>query len=146
MTPPTPLVDPLIKEIADYVGTKLNAAYPTATMVRSVEYYDTYNVPISEFPLLKVSRSTDVFSLDTDMRQGQITLSYCLANVAMSQLPGINNFVSTSVVQALREFQITKQRVIELGSQISVRYRPMFQIGAGLIYQIDFSLSLKESG
>lgn len=143
---PSPLVDPLIKEIADYVGAKLNAAYPHATMVRSVEYYDTYNVPVSEFPLLKISRSTDVFSLQTANRQGQITLSYCLANVAMQQLPGINNFVSTSVIHALRDFQLLNQMVIELGSQISVRYRPMFQIGSGLIYQIDFSVSLRESG
>ena len=138
-------LDPLVKEITDKVAAFLNKAGDGTVIVRRVAYYDAFNIPMSDYPLLKGFRESDYFELGTSFRQSDIKLTHALANVAMEQLPGINNFLALNIVNALRELVIEKAGCIEFTGRVSSRYRPMFQLGE-LIYQSDFSFNIKENG
>jgi len=137
--------DPLIKEITDTVATFLNKAGDGVTVVRRVAYYDAFNIPISDYPLLKGFRESDYLDLQTAARQSDIKLTHALANVSMDELPGINNFLALNIANALREMAIAKAGCVEFTGRVSSRYRPMFQLGE-LIYQADFSFNIKQSG
>lgn len=141
----TPFLDPLIKELTDKIAAYLNRAGNGTVIVRRVAYYDAFNIPMSDYPLLKGFRESDYFDLSTASRQSDIKLTHALANVAMEQLPGINNFLALNIVNALREVSIEKAGCIEFTGRVNSRYRPMFQLGE-LIYQADFSFNIKENG
>lgn len=140
----TPFLDPLVKEIVDRIASHLNRAGDGTTIVRRVAYHDLFLIPNTDYPLLKGFRETDYFELGTASRQSDIKITHALLNVAMEQLPGINNFLALNIVNALREFAIEKAGCIEFTGRINSRYRAMFQLGE-LTYQSDFSFNIKES-
>lgn len=139
----TPQFDPICTDLADFLAVTLNEAYPQENIVRSVRHYDAYTVPLQSYPLLKVYRLSDVFSIDNSIRNSQMGLAYCLANTDLDRLPGVTNWVSENIILGLRKYNLHKQGCLEILGDIRANYRTLLQLNQ-FIYQIDFSFSIKE--
>lgn len=139
----TPESDPICSDLGLFLATKLNEAYEDATIVRSIRQYDAYDVPFQDHPLLKVYRTSDIFSFDNSIRETQMGVAYCLVNTELAKLPGVTNWVAETVVIALREYGLHKQGCVQVVGAIQANYRTLLQLGE-LIYQIDFRFGIKE--
>lgn len=140
----SPETDPLCADIAKFVATKLNDAYPKELIVRSVKHYDAYNVPYQNYPLLKVYRTLDSYSIDGGIFDSQIGLAYCLLNAELDRLPGISSWVAENVILNLRLYSFYRSGYLEIANSIRANYRTLLQLNQ-LIYQIDFNFGIKGS-
>lgn len=139
----SPELDPICKDIVDFLAHELNLAYTKENIVRSVRHYDAYNVPFQSYPLLKVYRLSDTFSIDNSIRESQMGLSYCLLNAELDRLPGITNWVAETITYLLRKYSLHKQGCLEITGGIRASYKTLLQLGQ-IIYQIDFTFGLRE--
>lgn len=140
----SPETDPLCADIAKFVATNLNEAYTKELIVRSIKHYDAYNVPFQNYPLLKVYRTYDNFSIEHGLFDSQLGLAYCLLNAELDRLPGITSWVAEHVILNLRKYNLYRNGYIEITGGIRANYRTLFQLNQ-LIYQIDFSFGIKGS-
>jgi len=105
------------KHLADYLREKLNEAHieflntsdeigevaPKAPqqnpepIVRSTRSYDALNVPLSEFPLIKVYRQDDSFRAGTIYFESSVVITYNAAYPDIERLPGLLHWVSVNV-------------------------------------------------
>ncbi len=98
---PTPLVDTTLEKIAKQLMDELNAAYPKQKVVQSYRTYDAYNVPTSDYPLLKVYRVMDTFGAETTKRTSRAVISYSLVLPDQEHLAPIMSWVSFQINKAL---------------------------------------------
>ncbi len=98
---PTPFVDTTLEKIAVHVMNQLNLAYPQQKVVQSYRTYDAYNVPTSDYPLIKVFRVTDTFKKGTTSRSSRAVISYSLVLPDQEHLAPIMSWVSFQINKAL---------------------------------------------
>lgn len=98
--------------LRDYINEKYretqeaNTNLPEGLIVRNIRNYDAVNVPLSEFPLLKVYRLRDRFkraSETTDPTDAAIT--YSVAYPDLDKLPDLLYWVGRQINLGLHSYQ-----------------------------------------
>lgn len=80
----------ILKDRLNYYGQKdfrIN-------LVNGIRDFDTYNVPLTEFPLLKVFRTSDIFKPDTAKKISTIKIEYCLSYPNQENLSSVCNNIN----------------------------------------------------
>lgn len=80
----------ILKDRLNYYGQKdfkIN-------LVNGIRDFDTYNVPLTEFPLLKVFRISDSFKPDTAKKISTIKIEYCLSYPNQENLSSVCNNIN----------------------------------------------------
>lgn len=96
-----PLEDQSCKEIAEFLKRHLNEAYTDRVVVQGTRYYDAFNVPYNEFPLLKVYRLSDQWERNENVRESQGVISYSLVLPDQETLAPIMAWVSRHINELL---------------------------------------------
>ena len=80
----------ILKERLNYYGQKDFSI----NLVNGIRDFDTYNVPLTEFPLLKVFRISDSFKPDTAKKISTIKIEYCLSYPNQENLSSVCNNIN----------------------------------------------------
>lgn len=90
-----------------------NPELPEGLIIRNIRNYDAVNVPLSEFPLLKVYRLRDKFkraSETTDPTDAAIT--YSVAYPDLDKLPDLLYWIGKQVNLGLHSYQRTENNLL----------------------------------
>jgi hypothetical protein len=102
----------LSEYLRDYINQKYkekqekNPSLPSGLIVRNTRNYDAVNVPLSEFPLLKVYRLRDKFKragTTTDPTDAAIT--YSVAYPDLDKLPDLLYWIGKQINLGLHSYQ-----------------------------------------
>lgn len=80
----------ILKERLNYYGQrdfKIN-------LVNGIRDFDTYNIALTEFPVLKVFRISDTFKADTAKKISTIKIEYCLSYPNQENLSSVCNNIN----------------------------------------------------
>jgi hypothetical protein len=91
-----------------------NPSLPGQYVINGVRYFDDPSVPLSEFPLLKVYRNTDIFDGATPYRTTQATITYSVAYPSLDELPDLLSWMSFALNKSLVEFSYERNDVFDL--------------------------------
>lgn len=112
------------QKIANYLKTFINEQFekeiaasgntiPQDTIIiRSVSNYDRINVPLSEFPLLKVYKNRDIFKKGTHFRTSQGTITYSVSYPQLDMLPNLLDWVSYQINLGLLNYEMAEQDLL----------------------------------
>lgn len=91
----------ILKERLNYYGQKdfkIN-------LVNGIRDFDTYNVPLTEFPLLKVYRVTDIFKPDIAKKISIIKIEYCLSYPNQENLSSVCNNINKYIHHVINSLE-----------------------------------------
>jgi len=108
----TPNQDYVTFGLAQYLQTNINASYPSKVVIRSIRGYDAVNVPISDFPLLKVFRLYDNYKRNTEFSLSTGIITYSLSFPDVEQLPGILKWMADSINHYLLQYELDTFRTM----------------------------------
>lgn len=94
------------------------------TVVNGIRAYDAFNLPLHEFPYLKVYRSQDIYGVGKTVSQSSLMATYCLSLPNQEELQGSMRWVSWTINKLLLNPQINLCLKIQDGS-IRAEYRTM---------------------
>jgi len=90
-----------------------NNEIPSDTIVvRSVKNYDAFNIPLSEFPLLKVYKNRDVYKKGTFFRTSEGTITYAVSYPQLDLLPNLLDWVSYKINSGLMHYAEIEQELL----------------------------------
>ncbi len=124
---PNPRRDVVVYDLASYLTKYLNESYPEKIVVRSFREFDDINVPISDFPLLKVYRTLDNYRRGTTYSVSTAVITYSLSFPDVRELPGILKWVADSINYLLLQYELDTRRCLPLSNKYGYRaeYRLM---------------------
>lgn len=119
--------------IKDWVNTAFLKAYPTAEgaiaqgVVNGIRTYDAYNVPFSEYPLLKVFRMFEDGSLDDEKDTVTGIITFGLVHPELEGLQPLLVWVKKQIAKALRCWRIEHRACppVIASPRYRVEYRTM---------------------
>ena len=91
----------ILKDRLNYYGQKdfrIN-------LVNGIRDFDTYNVPLTEFPLLKVYRTSDIFKPDTAKKISTIKIEYCLSYPNQENLSSVCNNINKYIHHVINSLE-----------------------------------------
>lgn len=145
-----PTIDPSMEAIAQYLKTGLNeriaAIMPGTIAVSHAINYNSLPVDLSCFPLLKVYRNSDNFSIGQN--DTQATIGYCLSFSDEERIPGILRWVAVNIDSLIREFAINHRGccpAINPDGEFKAEYRVMSLNGEPLYSLLMFSFDFMEA-
>jgi hypothetical protein len=94
------------------------------TVVNGIRSYDAFNLPLHEFPYLKVYRSQDIYGVGKVVSQSSLMATYCLSLPNQEELQGSMRWVSWTINKLLLNPQVNLGLKIQEGS-IRGEYRTM---------------------
>jgi hypothetical protein len=115
MLVPNILVDETLEKIALYLKTYLNKAVPEdlktkgILAVRTTMTADYMNVPLTEYPVLKLYRLSSQYKRDLSLRTSMIALTYSLSYPHLKAVPGLLNFIDYHMMNALINWQFDEE-------------------------------------
>ncbi len=146
-----PTIDPSMQRIADYIKDGLNdriAQMKTGIVaVNHAICYNSLPADLSCFPLIKVYRTTDEFSLGQNTTRAAI--AYCLSFPDEDRIPGILRWVAVSIDSLLREYAIAHRGCcpeINYEDKFRAEYRVMSLNGEPVYTFLLFNFEIKEDG
>lgn len=146
MSDEKPFVDPACQRLANYLYQHLNAAYPEQTIVQSVRYYDAFNVPANDYPLLKVYRLQDRGSIQQNDAQCSAVISYGLILPDMDKLAPIMAWMRKRMRLYLAAFTIECPGFPRLADEYSAEYRTMLNELTNKVYMfLRFNLTFTDT-
>lgn len=92
-----PFRDRACHNLACYLQKKLNESHPEQTIVQSTRSYDAFNVPYTDYPLLKVYRLSDDGAIDLNQANCQAVISYSLVLPELEKLAPILAWVRKKI-------------------------------------------------
>lgn len=150
ITDDSPLVDTFCRSLAQFVRDRLNEMYTARTIVSTVRDYDDYDVPIHEYPLLKVFRTGGYGTIGDSVNTSRIRLSYLIKWADHPELPGLWHWLDRVVPILISEYRVNHSgcpTLIEAGQDIQINHSPRQEFIAGrgeLVYRSDFDFQVKE--
>lgn len=98
------LEDKILTELVTYIKDELNRNNPieNTTIVKSTRNYDAFNVPIQDFPLLKIYRQRTQY-LNNNKRISNLQLQYGLVIPDQEKLLPYLNWVDNQINKALSQ-------------------------------------------
>jgi hypothetical protein len=143
-------LDASCQALADYLKDYLNEAIreiqPNTIAVRYAICYNNLPVDLSSFPLLKVYRTQDKFSINKN--KSDVVAGYCLSFPEEEKIPGILRWCAVNIDKALREWGINKPGCnpdIDPQQEISAEYRVMSLQGEAVFALLQLNFSIEET-
>lgn len=96
-----PTCDRLAKFLKDWLNQHLKEIAPDQIACRDTICYDAVNLDLSRFPLVKVYRLADNFGDGHPKCETSFVIAYCLTFPSQDQLPGMMNWASWRIAEAL---------------------------------------------
>jgi hypothetical protein len=97
--------DVVCHKIAQYLQTQLNLRAkeedPNLVVVNGIRSYDAFNVPLHEYPLLKVFRTGDSYFQAKTLRSSTLIARWCLVMPEQDTLQPLCNWVSWNINELL---------------------------------------------
>lgn len=131
--------------LGNYIKDELNRrnTIDNTIIVRTVYNYDAYNIPISDLPVLKLSRQSS-FYLPNNKRKSSIELQYGLALPEHERLLPYLNWVDYNINQILSVTTQLKNIFVEETSK-RCQYRTlMSEMGIPVYSFLRFSFTITE--
>ena len=112
------------QKLANYLKTFLNEQFEKeiamsggtigsdTIIVRSFKNYDAINVPLSEFPLLKVYKNRDIFKKGTLFRTSQGTITYSVSYPQLEVLPNLLDWMSYQINLGLMTYEMAENDLL----------------------------------
>lgn len=118
------LKDIVAEKIATFLMRKLNGLHQGLIIVKSIAAYDKYQVPMDQYPLLKVYRISDQYYAGTALRRSSMNAAYCLVLPDQEQLAGITSVIGDEIVSTLTK-DLYKETQILISDEPRVEYRTL---------------------
>lgn len=131
--------------LGNYIRDELNTrnTIPDTIIVRSVYNYDAYNVPISNLPVLKLSRQSS-FYLPNNKRKSDVELQYGLALPEQEVLLPYLNWIDYNINQIL-SFVPHKLNIFVEQTNKRCQYRTlMSELGIPVYSFLRFNFTITE--
>lgn len=142
------LVDKTCKDIGDYLKIKLNELGQenlNMTLVKTVQYYDSFLQPNIDYPLLKVFRNSDLFFPNSQKQQTQIIIRYCLSYEEISQIAPLCGILAKFINNSLNVL-FSKVGVEIKNSPKRSEFRTLYNENTTAIYAfLNFYFEIEES-
>jgi len=90
---------------------------PNLKVIKSIRTYDAIEVPLDQFPLLKVYRESDITIPRTTFRTSNITITYNLTFQSLETLSGLLQYASQCFIDALMSYQLTHKSMLPIDNQ-----------------------------
>jgi hypothetical protein len=112
------------QKLANYLKTFLNEQFEKEILasggtigsdtiiIRSVRNVDAINVPLSEFPLLKVYKNRDIFKKGTLFRTSQGTITYSVSYPQLEVLPNLLDWMSYQINLGLMTYEMAENGLL----------------------------------
>lgn len=121
----------------------LSIASKNSLAVVGVRSWDAFNVPLHEFPLLKVYRTQDIYQKGTTIRHSPIVAAYCLTLPDQEELQGSMSWVSKTVAKLLLNSQSRFCTILE--DPLQAEYRTLLGENAMPVYAfLRFNFRIKD--
>lgn len=92
-----------------------NGEIPQDTIiVRSIRNYDAFNVPLSEFPVLKVYKNRDIYRKGTFFRTSQGAITYSVSYPQLEVLPNLLDWVSYQINAGLIHYDKIEEDLLPM--------------------------------
>lgn len=101
--------DPVILKILQYLKKRLNEFGQEThgiDLVKGIRDYDSFNVPLTEFPLLKVYRVSDNFVPNCAKVVSFIKVDYCLSYPQNENLSSVCNSITKYIHRAINRLDV----------------------------------------
>jgi hypothetical protein len=118
-----------------YYTNQINALSTTTAKSLAVvgtRSWDAFNVPLHEFPLLKVYRTLDVYQRGTTLRTSPVIASYCLTLPEQEELQGGMAWISKTMAGLLLNSQTRLCTIIQ--EPLQAEYRTLLGENASPVY------------
>jgi hypothetical protein len=120
------LIDYPCQTIADYLKEELNRLNPLKeefTIVKSTRCYDAFNIPLQDFPCLKIYRVSTNYS--TPNKRGVASLSgqYGLIMPDQERLLPVLHWIDENLADAFRQLHYRTNTFLVPGSLVRTSYR-----------------------
>jgi hypothetical protein len=143
---PDLFTDPVCDRLVTYLRDGLNEAYPEQIVVNSTRSYDAYNVPYTEYPLLKVYRVSEMGKIDRNESEVQLVISYSLVFPELEQLAPIMIWVRRQIRRLLAGWDVNCPGFPILSNQYRADYRTMFNEQTLKVHKfLQFSLTVSDT-
>lgn len=100
------LVDSTCQTVADYLKEELNRLNPLKdnfTIVKSTRCYDAFNIPLQDFPVLKVYRNATTYPTDNQRGIESLSGQYGLIMPDQERLLPLLAWIDKQIADALRQ-------------------------------------------
>jgi hypothetical protein len=140
------LIDYPCQTIADYLKEELNRLNPLKdefTIVKSTRCYDAFNIPLQDFPCLKIYRISTNYG--TQSKRGVASLSgqYGLIMPDQERLLPVLHWIDEQLADAFRQMHYRINTFLVPGSLVRSNYRTLVSelgIPAYSFLRFDFSV------
>lgn len=139
------VADSLQLESSYYINqiNALSRASNKSLAVIGVRSWDAFNVPLHEFPLLKVYRTQDIYQRGTILRHSPVVAAYCLTLPDQEELQGSMSWVSKTVAKLLLNSQSRFCTILE--EPLQAEYRTLLGENAMPVYAfLRFNFRIKD--
>lgn len=82
----------------------LNPDLPDIVVVKNIRNFDDINIPLSEFPLLKVYRTTDTFKGGTLLDNARAAITYSVSYPNLETLPDLLYWMGKQINFLMHEY------------------------------------------
>lgn len=106
----------ILKERLNYYGQrdfKIN-------LVNGIRDFDTYNIALTEFPVLKVFRVSDTFKAETAKKISTIKIEYCLSYPNQENLSSVCNNINKYIHAVINSLETQINLSIMRGDRQSI--------------------------
>ena len=142
------ITDQTVKTITDFVKQELNKKSQEVlniNLVNSVRYFDDPNVPLTDYPMLKVFRTTDLFFPQSTKQTSQLTLRYCLSYEQMDQIAPLTAIISKLLNSILND-SFSKIQIEILSKPQRAEYRTLYSENLSAVYAfLNYYFEINES-
>lgn len=141
-------VDETCDKIVNLLKEKINKeSFETKgiNLVIGTRSFDDFNVPLNEYPLLKVFRTMDVFTAEKDLVISNIVVRYCLSYPDLNSLAPLCNYVAQLIHYFLNDLQ-SSLNIELIRNERRAEYLAINNTQSNAVYYfLSYYFSIKES-
>lgn len=139
--------DPVVEALARLIRDRIDRAYAEARrsrerLIQSVWFYDAYQIPLTEFPVLKVYRRDLNFQAQ-DVRSSSIIISFAFANADIEAMPGLLYWVANETVRAIGSWRVEHSALASISPSIQANAVTSKFPGDTLVYEMEMNLQIQ---
>jgi hypothetical protein len=139
--------DPVIEALALLIRDRVDRGYSQVRqsrerLIQSLWFYDAYQVPLTEFPLLKVYRRDLSFQAQ-DVRTSSVVVNFAFANADIEAMPGLLYWVANETVRAVGTWRVEHSGLATISPSIQANAVTSKFPGDTLVYEMEMNLQIQ---
>ena len=131
--------DPVILKILYFLRDRLNdlgQEYHKINLVKGVRDYDSFNVPLTEFPLLKVYRVSDSFVPNCNKVISFVKVDYCLSYPQNENLSSVCNNITKYIHRVINRLDTEINLTVDKGASRQGGYQILSNSNSQSVYAV----------